>query len=85
MKQVKTKRPPLYMLREIADMFGIKESALKSMLQVAAKRKEWAPPVHIKAGGTGNLTVSPRRNYYAKADFVKFLNKEKENETTHTT
>ena len=69
-------RPPLYLFHEIADMFGLKRSELLTMVQSASRRGEWIPTASMQVSPTA---TGSRRNYYRKADFVKFLEKEKNN------
>jgi len=68
-------KPPLYLFHEIADMFGLERGELLLMVQIASRRGEWIPTafMQVNPSATGN-----RRNYYRKADFVKFLEKDKQ-------
>jgi hypothetical protein len=68
-------RPPLYLFHEIADMFGLGRDNLLTMVQAASRRGEWVPPfvMQVRPTATGS-----KRNYYRKADFVKFLEKDKQ-------
>jgi hypothetical protein len=82
----KVKRPPLFLFREIADAIGVETVKLRSMLQVAARQKRWVPPIAMQVGrATKTRSISQRRNYYRKDDFIKFLKQEKAIETTDTT
>ena len=76
------KRSPLYLFHEIADMLGIDALKLKSMVQVAARQKRDFPQFVMVAGQGHNTSISARRKYYRKTDFIKFLKQEKDYETT---
>ena len=65
------KRPPLFLLREIAAMFGVEELTLRAYMGHASRKGRYVPEVHVKAGSGGS--VSNKRNYYRKQDFVKFF------------
>jgi len=78
----KEKRSPLYLFHEIADMLGVDALKLRSMVQVAARQKRDFPQFVMVAGQGHNHSISARRKYYRKADFIKFLKQEKDYETT---
>ena len=63
---------PLYLLREIADMFDIDLHRLQQKMSVAARKHLPHPqPISGIKGGAG---WGVRLNYYSKRDFAKFLN-----------
>lgn len=77
------KRPPVYLLQELAYMFGMTIHQLRQKMAVAA-RKGLPHPLPTEVKGGGGTYTSKRLQYYRKADFVKFLQGEA-SETTHTT
>lgn len=75
---IRPKRPPIYMMHELAPMFGMTVEELRQMMAVASRKGEPYPqPVpHIK--GNNGKYLRARLKYYNKQDFVDFLHNQKE-------
>ena len=76
MGKPRVKRSPLYLVHELADMFGVSATQLIQMMSVAKRKGNYLPKAVMLVGN--NRSTSPKRKYYTKEDFVKFLNDNKE-------
>jgi hypothetical protein len=72
----RVKRTPLYLVHELAGMFGMSAAQLIQMMSVAKRKGKYLPKAVMLVGN--NRSTSPKRKYYTKEDFIKFLNDNKE-------
>jgi hypothetical protein len=57
-------------------MFGMSAAQLIQMMSVAKRKGNYLPKAVMLVGN--NRSTSPKRKYYTKEDFVKFINAHKE-------